>query len=97
MLDLRGINFYLNAGGICIANEVQIGFGCMRAHFGGFETNSVLPDIVTLGKSMGNGIPCLLRKYPIIGNVCGRGLFISVELVRDLETLEPETTEADLL
>lgn len=45
------------AGGICIADEVQIGFGRMGSHFWGFETCDVTPDIVTMGKSMGNGHP----------------------------------------
>lgn len=46
-----------NAGGVCIADEVQIGFGRMGTHFWGFEKEGVLPDIVTLGKPMGNGYP----------------------------------------
>jgi len=45
------------AGGLCIADEVQIGFGRMGDHFWGFETQDVIPDIVTMGKSMGNGHP----------------------------------------
>ena len=45
------------AGGLCIADEVQIGFGRMGSHFWGFETAKVVPDIVTVGKSMGNGHP----------------------------------------
>ena len=43
--------------GLCIADEVQIGFGRTGSHFWGFETQKVLPDIVTIGKSMGNGHP----------------------------------------
>jgi 4-aminobutyrate aminotransferase-like enzyme len=46
-----------DAGGVCIADEVQIGFGRMGTHFWGFEKEGVLPDIVTLGKPMGNGYP----------------------------------------
>ncbi|MBL7979084.1 MAG: aminotransferase class III-fold pyridoxal phosphate-dependent enzyme [Bacteroidetes Order II. Incertae sedis bacterium] len=45
------------AGGVCIADEVQIGFGRMGTHFWGFEKEGVLPDIVTLGKPIGNGHP----------------------------------------
>ena len=45
------------SGGICIADEVQIGFGRMGTDFWGFETCGVIPDIVTLGKSIGNGHP----------------------------------------
>ena len=46
-----------DVGGINIADEVQIGFGRMGSSFWGFETCDVIPDIVTLGKSMGNGHP----------------------------------------
>jgi 4-aminobutyrate aminotransferase-like enzyme/murein DD-endopeptidase MepM/ murein hydrolase activator NlpD len=46
-----------NAGGVCIADEVQVGFGRMGDKFWGFETQGVVPDIVTLGKPIGNGHP----------------------------------------
>jgi 4-aminobutyrate aminotransferase-like enzyme/Ser/Thr protein kinase RdoA (MazF antagonist) len=45
------------AGGVCIADEVQVGFGRMGTHFWGFETQGVVPDIVTMGKPIGNGHP----------------------------------------
>jgi 4-aminobutyrate aminotransferase-like enzyme len=45
------------AGGICIADEVQVGFGRAGSHMWGFETQGVVPDIVTLGKPIGNGHP----------------------------------------
>lgn len=45
------------AGGVCIADEVQTGFGRVGSHFWAFETQDVVPDIVTLGKPMGNGHP----------------------------------------
>ena len=45
------------AGGVCIADEIQIGFGRVGSHFWGFETYGFVPDIVTMGKSMGNGHP----------------------------------------
>jgi 4-aminobutyrate aminotransferase-like enzyme len=45
------------AGGICIADEVQVGFGRLGTHFWGFDTQGVIPDIVTLGKPIGNGHP----------------------------------------
>ena len=144
------------AGGLCISDEVQIGFGRMGDHFWGFETQSILPDIVTMGKSMGNGHPLsavvttkaiaekfnngmeyfnsfggnpvscavghavlnvieedelqqnaknvgkylksllneLKEKYSIIGDVRGHGLFLGIELVRDLESLNPADKEA---
>jgi 4-aminobutyrate aminotransferase-like enzyme/Ser/Thr protein kinase RdoA (MazF antagonist) len=44
-------------GGVCIADEVQAGFGRLGAHFWGFETQNVVPDIVVLGKPIGNGFP----------------------------------------
>jgi 4-aminobutyrate aminotransferase-like enzyme len=45
------------AGGICIADEVQVGFGRLGTHFWGFEMQGVVPDIVVLGKPIGNGFP----------------------------------------
>lgn len=45
------------AGGVCIADEVQVGFGRVGTHFWGFETQGVVPDIVVMGKPMGNGHP----------------------------------------
>lgn len=45
------------AGGVCIADEVQVGFGRVGSHFWGFETQGAVPDIVTLGKPIGNGHP----------------------------------------
>lgn len=46
-----------SAGGVCIADEVQVGFGRVGTHFWGFETQGVVPDIVTMGKPIGNGHP----------------------------------------
>ncbi len=45
------------AGGVCVADEVQVGFGRVGTHAWGFETQGVVPDIVTLGKPIGNGFP----------------------------------------
>ena len=45
------------AGGLCIADEVQCGFGRLGTHYWGFQTQGVKPDIVTMAKGMGNGIP----------------------------------------
>ncbi|MEZ4273092.1 MAG: aminotransferase class III-fold pyridoxal phosphate-dependent enzyme [Myxococcota bacterium] len=45
------------AGGLCVADEVQVGFGRVGSHFWGFEGQGVVPDIVTLGKPIGNGYP----------------------------------------
>src|SRR5499427_9295832 len=45
------------AGGVCIADEVQTGFGRTGTHYWGFETQDVIPDIVTMAKGIGNGCP----------------------------------------
>ncbi len=45
------------AGGVCIADEVQVGFGRVGEKFWGFELQDVEPDIVVLGKPIGNGHP----------------------------------------
>ncbi|NUH66812.1 aminotransferase class III-fold pyridoxal phosphate-dependent enzyme [Sulfitobacter sp. S0837] len=45
------------AGGICIADEVQTGLGRLGEHYFAFEAQGVLPDIVVLGKPIGNGHP----------------------------------------
>ena len=45
------------AGGVCVADEVQVGFGRVGSHFWGFEQQQVIPDIVTMGKPIGNGHP----------------------------------------
>ena len=45
------------AGGVCIADEVQTGYGRIGTHFWGFEKYGVVPDIVVLGKPIGNGHP----------------------------------------
>ncbi|CAH0772284.1 unnamed protein product [Bemisia tabaci] len=44
-------------GGVCIADEVQTGFGRTGGHFWGFEMHKVVPDIVTMAKGIGNGFP----------------------------------------
>jgi alanine-glyoxylate transaminase / (R)-3-amino-2-methylpropionate-pyruvate transaminase len=58
------------AGGLCIADEVQTGFGRMGSHFWGFETQGVIPDIVTMAKGIGNGYPLgAVVTTPEIGRV----------------------------
>lgn len=44
-------------GGLCIADEVQSGFGRTGSHYWGFETQGVVPDIVVMAKGIGNGFP----------------------------------------
>ncbi len=45
------------AGGVCIADEVQTGFGRTGHHFWGFQLQGVIPDIVTMAKGIGSGAP----------------------------------------
>ncbi|XP_034939243.1 alanine--glyoxylate aminotransferase 2, mitochondrial isoform X2 [Chelonus insularis] len=49
--------FVKSKGGLCIADEVQAGFGRTGDHFWGFEGHGIMPDIVTMAKSIGNGFP----------------------------------------
>lgn len=146
------------AGGLCIADEVQPGFARTGTMWG-FENYDVIPDIVTLGKPMGNGHPLagvvttpeifsafsrssfyfntfggnpvsaavgkavldiiqednlaaharetgsylreglekLQEKYPIVGDVHGRGLYQALDLVKDRITLEPAHEIAALI
>lgn len=67
------------AGGVCICDEVQTGFGRMGSHYWGFEANDCLPDIVVLGKGMGNG-------FPIAGVVCRRDIADAFTKVRFFNT-----------
>ena len=46
-----------NAGGLCMSDEVQVGCGRVGSHFWGFQLHDVVPDIVTIGKPIGNGHP----------------------------------------
>jgi len=54
-----------NHGGVCIADEVQTGFARSGTDFWYFQTYKVIPDIVTIGKPMGNG-------YPVAAVICRR-------------------------
>ncbi|KAG0730050.1 Alanine--glyoxylate aminotransferase 2, mitochondrial [Chionoecetes opilio] len=137
-------------GGLCVADEVQSGFGRTGDHFWGFEGHDVIPDIVTMAKSIGNGFPLaavvttpavaatmaqalhfntfggnpiacavgisvletmkeektqenckvlgpyflnklaeIRDKYPIVGDVRGKGLMLGLELVEDKGSRQP--------
>lgn len=52
-------------GGVCIADEVQTGFARAGSNFWKFQDYDVVPDIVTVGKPMGNG-------YPVAAVICRR-------------------------
>jgi 4-aminobutyrate aminotransferase-like enzyme/Ser/Thr protein kinase RdoA (MazF antagonist) len=55
---LKDVYHYVRAvGGLCIVDDVQTGFGRVGMHFWGFEMQGVRPDIVVLGKPIGNGHP----------------------------------------
>jgi len=51
------------AGGVCISDEVQVGCGRLGKAFWGFQLHDVIPDIITIGKPLGNG-------HPIAAVVC---------------------------
>ena len=53
----KAFSYVRSAGGICIMDEVQVGFGRVGSQFWGFELQGVIPDIVTMGKPIGNGHP----------------------------------------
>lgn len=53
----KAYNHVREFGGVCIADEVQVGFGRVGEKFWGFELQGVEPDIVVLGKPIGNGHP----------------------------------------
>ena len=62
------------AGGICIADEVQTGLGRLGSHYFAFEAQGVLPDVVVLGKPIGNGHPLgVVVTTPEIAEAFARG------------------------
>jgi len=63
------------AGAVCIADEVQVGFGRLGTYFWGFETQDVVPDIVVLGKPIGNAFPlAAVITTPEIANSFNNGM-----------------------
>jgi 4-aminobutyrate aminotransferase-like enzyme len=67
------------AGGLCIADEVQVGYGRLGDHFWGFEQQEVVPDIVTMAKCTGNGIPvgAVVTTRAIADQLLAEGSFFS--------------------
>lgn len=62
-------------GGLCISDEVQTGFGRLGSHYWGFESQGVVPDIVTMAKGMGNGYPIgAVVTTPEVAAVMGQAL-----------------------
>ena len=82
-------------GGLCIADEVQTGFGRTGDCFWGFENWGVVPDLVTMAKGIGNGAPlaaCVTR--PEVAEVMARRIHFNtfggnpVSVTQGLATLE---------
>jgi 4-aminobutyrate aminotransferase-like enzyme/Ser/Thr protein kinase RdoA (MazF antagonist) len=67
------------AGGLCVADEVQSGFGRTGDHFWGFSAHDVVPDIVTLGKPIGNGyaMGAVVTKPAIVKSLIDQSGFFS--------------------
>lgn len=95
------------AGGVCIADEVQAGFGRTGTHFWGFETQGVIPDIVTMAKGIGNGAPLgAVVTTPAIAatlakrihfNTFGGNPVVSAQGKAVLEVIEREGLQANSL
>lgn len=66
-------------GGLCIADEVQVGYGRLGHHFWGFEEQNVVPDIITIAKGMGNGQPlgAVITRREIADSLENEGYFFS--------------------
>ena len=61
----KSYEYVREAGGLCISDEVQVGCGRLGKTFWGFQLHDVIPDIVTIGKPLGNG-------HPLAAVVCTR-------------------------
>lgn len=93
------------AGGVCIADEVQTGFGRTGSHYWGFESQGVVPDIVTMAKGIGNGFPlAAVVTTPAIAktlaqrihfNTYGGNPMASVQGKAVLEVIEEEGLQAN--
>ena len=95
------------AGGVCIADEVQTGFGRTGSHYWGFETQGVIPDIVTMAKGIGNGAPlAAVVTTPKIAamlaqkthfNTFGGNPVVSAQGIAVLEVIDRENLQANAL
>jgi 4-aminobutyrate aminotransferase-like enzyme/Ser/Thr protein kinase RdoA (MazF antagonist) len=67
------------AGGICIADEIQVGYGRLGHHFWGFRQQGVEPDVITIAKAMGNGHPlgAVITRREIAESFAAEGSFFS--------------------
>lgn len=68
-----------SAGGLLIADEVQAGFGRLGSSFWGFERHGVEPDMVTIGKPMGNGYPvsAMITRSDILGSFAEKASYFN--------------------
>lgn len=95
------------AGGVCIADEVQTGFGRTGTHYWGFETQGVIPDIVTMAKGIGNGAPlaavvttpkiAAVMAQKVHFNTFGGNPVVSAIGKAVLEVIDSEKTQANCL
>ena len=67
------------AGGLFVADEVQPGFGRTGDYFWGYEADAVAPDIVTMGKPMGNGHPmsAVVSRRDLVENFSSIGSYFN--------------------
>jgi 4-aminobutyrate aminotransferase-like enzyme/Ser/Thr protein kinase RdoA (MazF antagonist) len=67
------------AGGICIADEIQVGYGRLGHHFWGFRQQGVEPDLITVAKATGNGHPlgAVITRREIAESFAAEGSFFS--------------------
>ncbi len=68
-----------DAGGLFVADEVQPGFGRTGKHFWGYEADGLIPDIVTMGKPMGNGHPlaATVSRREIVEKFASKGRYFN--------------------
>ncbi|MGO4300810.1 aminotransferase [Leifsonia sp. RAF41] len=66
-------------GGVCIADEVQVGYGRLGHYFWGSEQQGVVPDVITVAKAMGNGQPlgAVITRREIADSFAAEGSFFS--------------------
>ena len=68
-----------SVGGLCIADEVQVGYGRLGHHWWAFDMHGVKPDIITIAKAMGNGHPlgAVITTQEIAEGFADQGSFFS--------------------
>ncbi len=94
-------------GGLCVADEVQTGFGRTGTAFWGFENWGVTPDLVTMAKGIGNGVPlgaCVTRpdiartlKNRVHFNTFGGNPVSMTQGLATLEVIDAEGIQANAL